>query len=215
MYPHRFFRDHRGYPKGYRVGVATRCNIPLFARFTAGAAVGAELQLMQASGLWEVLAWVLLPCSLDVVLNVRGGSLRESVALFLPRAEQRVAKVRGVDTPLWSNRFQYTTLYGEDEITAATRALLRKPIRADLVERLADYPFWDSAWVAPALRSSANPGCARSRAALPARFAIPPAPSVSVPAAAVIGPRPAPISRAASGNPLAPIPYERVAVPVR
>lgn len=188
--------------------------MPLFARFTAGAAVAAELQLMQASGLWEILAWVLLPCSFDVVLNVRGGSLRESVALFLPRAEQRVAKARGVDSPLWSNRFQYTTLYGEDEITAATRTLLRKPIRADLVERLADYPFWDSAWVAPALRSSATPGCARSRAVLPARFAIPPAPAIPVPAAAAIGPRLAPTPPAASGDPLAPIPYERVAVPV-
>lgn len=120
---------------------------PVFARFGAGAAVGGELALMRASGLWDVLAWVLLPCRFDAVIMPLRGTLDDTVPRFLAGSAARVARAEGGFRPVWATRFSFRLLEGEVEAEAATRRIVRRPLQARLTERLADYPFWDSVWL--------------------------------------------------------------------
>lgn len=151
----------------WHIAAATHGGRPTFARFAAGAAVGCELALMRAAGLWDVLAWVLLPARLEAVIAPLRARLDDTVPRFLARAGTRVAQVDDDPRPVWADRYGWRPLAGEDEAEAAARALLRKPLRAELVERLADYPFWDSVWLGAPARPRALPGpeCAVALAA--------------------------------------------------
>jgi putative transposase len=141
----------------YRVSAATRCGAPTFADFASGAAVAAELMLMQTSGIWDVVAWVLLPARFDAVILLRRGDLEDTTAAFLARAALRVMRVRDLACPVWGGRYTWHPIADDTQLAAAARALLRRPLRAHLTERLVDYPFWDSAWVSAATRVVAAP----------------------------------------------------------
>ena len=136
----------------WRVAAVTRHRAPTFADFASGAAVAAELALMQASGLWDIVAWVLLPSRLDVLVTLRRGNLEDAAAGLLARAALRVMQVRGPGGPVWDERYAWHAIHGDTEIAAAARELLRRPLQAQVTERLADYPFWDSCWVSAPTR---------------------------------------------------------------
>lgn len=141
----------------WHVSAVTQGHAPYFARFAAGAAVGCELALMEAAGLWDVLAWVLLPRRFDAVIAPLRGRLDDTVPGFLGRAAARAARVLDDPRPVWAERFTFRLLAGEGLAEATTRALLTRPLRSDLVERLADYPFWDSVWLGAPPRAAATP----------------------------------------------------------
>lgn len=145
----------------WHIAAATQRGRPAFARFAAGAAVGCELALMQSAGLWDVLAWVLLPSRLEAVIAPLRGRLDDTVPRLLARAAARVAQVEDDPRPVWAERFAWRPLAGLAEAEALSRALLAKPLRADLAERLADYPFWDSVWLGAPARPPALPGSVR------------------------------------------------------
>jgi hypothetical protein len=199
----------RSYP--CHIAVNTQGARPCFARFAAGAAVGCELALMRAAGLWDVLAWVLLPSRFEAVVAPLRGRLDDTAPRFLAHVADRVARVDDDPRPLWAGRFAYRALSGEGEAEAMSRALLRKPIRAELVERLADYPFWDSVWVGAPARAPAVP-------TVPADMAVSAAAVVSgAPAVSAVVARsrashaPGQVLRLTSRAP-APIPWERVTI---
>ncbi|HEX8739706.1 MAG TPA: hypothetical protein VF925_06150 [Casimicrobiaceae bacterium] len=192
----------------WHIAANTQNARPCFARFAAGAAVGCELALMSAAGLWDVLAWVLLPSRFEAVIAPLRGRLDDTAPRFLAHVADRVARVDDDPRPLWAGRIAYRALSEEGEAEAMSRALLRKPIRADLVERLADYPFWDSVWVGAPARAPAVP----TVAAVPAVRTVPAVPAVSAVVARTQVPH-------ASGQTLllpprapAPIPWERVTI---
>lgn len=175
----------------WHVATVTQGGRPTFAHFAAGAAVGCELALMRVAGLWDVLVWVLLPCRLDVVIAPLRGALGDTVPRFLARAAARVAHSTNDPRPVWADRFAWRPLYEEGQAEALSRMLLQKPLRAELVERLADYPFWDSAWLGAPARVSMpahDPLQARApppaRAPLPARAPVPVRASVPAPSGA-------------------------------
>ncbi|MHB8493903.1 MAG: transposase [Casimicrobiaceae bacterium] len=144
----------------WRIAAATCHGAPKFADFASGAAVGAELALMQASGLWDIVAWVLLPSRFDALVTLRRGNVEDATAGFLARAAERVRHRRDSGGPIWDARFEWRPVRGDAEIAAVARELLRRPLRAHLVERLADYPFWDSCWVPAGRRATAGPNAA-------------------------------------------------------
>jgi REP-associated tyrosine transposase len=141
----------------YRISAATRHGVPTFADFASGAAVAAELVLMQTSGIWDVVAWVLLPTRFDAVILLRRGGIDETASTFLAHAGMRVMRIRDLACPVWDGRYTWRPIADDTQLAAAARALLRRPLRAQLTERLADYPFWDSAWVSTASRAAAAP----------------------------------------------------------
>ena len=181
----------------YRIAAGTRHGTPHFADFASGAAVAAELALMQASGLWDVLAWVLVPARFDALILLRRGDLEDTTAAFLARAALRVMRVRDLACPVWDGRYTWLPIADDTQLAAVARALLRRPLRAHLAERLIDYPFWDSAWVSPVARVVAAPGRPPAGSTLAPTPS--PAPGSTVPGARPGGvPTPAPL-------PLAPV----------
>jgi len=190
----------------YRVSAATRHGVPTFAEFGSGAAVAAELVLMQTSGIWDVVAWVLLPARFDALILLRRGDLEDTTAAFLARAALRVMRVRDLACPVWDGRYTWHPIADDTQMAAAARALLRRPLRAQITERLADYPFWDSAWVSAAPRVVAAPARPIAGSTAGPTFGSTPslAPRSARPGSGADGvPEPAPLPMAPVAPPLA------------
>jgi len=48
---------------------------------------------------------------------------------------------------LWAHGFHDRALRREESLLDCARYIVLNPVRAGLVERCGDYPFWDAVWV--------------------------------------------------------------------
>jgi hypothetical protein len=48
---------------------------------------------------------------------------------------------------VWKPGFHDRALRHEDSMVDAARYIVANPLRAGLVERVGDYPFWDAIWL--------------------------------------------------------------------
>lgn len=96
----------------------------------------------------RVLAWVLLP---DQWLGLVEVGALDSLAIAIARMKTRTTRaVRRQEMgtgDLWDAAFEERPLAADEDVTAAARRLVARPLRAGLVQRIGDYPFWDAIWV--------------------------------------------------------------------
>ena len=95
----------------------------------------------------ELLAWVLMPDHFHalVVLGERRG-----LAALMQSAKGRSSHALGQGR-LWSAGYHDRALRSDDDLRIAARYVVANPMRAGLVSRLGDYPYWGSAWGEDAL----------------------------------------------------------------
>ena len=53
---------------------------------------------------------------------------------------------------VWARSYHDRALRVEDDVVGAARYVVMNPVRARLVERVGDYPFWDAVWVGESSR---------------------------------------------------------------
>lgn len=102
-------------------------------------------QLWQSSAL---LAWVLMPdhwhglVSLgeehDLASTIR--SLKANTARHVRLAAPHVPRV-------WASGYHDHALRSEEDMLEIARYIVLNPVRAGLVRRVRDYPFWDAVWL--------------------------------------------------------------------
>jgi REP element-mobilizing transposase RayT len=96
----------------------------------------------------RLLCWVLMPdhwhglielgdrFDLPRVLN----RFKASTALEANRSVGRIGAV-------WSRGFHDHALRAEEDLVSVARYVVLNPVRAGLVRRVWDYPFWDAIWL--------------------------------------------------------------------
>jgi REP element-mobilizing transposase RayT len=100
--------------------------------------------------LWHdatLLAWVLMPdhAHLLVVLG-HGGRLPTLMKRIKNVTALEIGRVTGRSTA-WQHGYHDHALREDESLRAAARYVVANPVRAGLVASVADYPFWDAAWV--------------------------------------------------------------------
>lgn len=86
-----------------------------------------HLHLLIALGTEESLS--------GVVQKTKSNTARELKACN-PRVEQ-----------VWAPAFHDRALRRDEDICGVARYLVLNPVRAGLVRRVGDYPFWDAVWI--------------------------------------------------------------------
>jgi len=56
-------------------------------------------------------------------------------------------RVMGRSGPVWEPAFHDRALRREDDMRSVARYIVANPLRAGLVDRIGDYPFWDCIWL--------------------------------------------------------------------
>ncbi|XXF07321.1 transposase [Pseudomonas sp. D2-3] len=106
-----------------------------------------ELYNAQASGLAESLAWVVMPDHLHWLVSLQKDSLSELMQRVKGRSALQVNSRLGRQGRLWQEGFHDRALHREEDVLSVARYIVANPLRAGLVTRVGDYPFWDAVWL--------------------------------------------------------------------
>lgn len=152
------FRGHRRV-RGERVSlpgqvchvmVATRGCTPWFDDFHVACEAVRAFRQPVALADATLLAWVLMPAHAhwlvelgsQVPLEALVSRMKASAGVLVNRMLFRAG-------PLWEPAFHGRVLAPVDDVRVVARHIIGGPLRAGLVERIGDYPFWDCVWLPP------------------------------------------------------------------
>lgn len=155
MHVEERFRGHRALQRGWalppgqihHVTVATRDRTAWFANFHVGCGVVRAFREPAVLGDVALLAWVLMPDHVHWLLETGDAPLEKVVARMKSASAVQANRILARAGPLWYPAFHDRALRHEDDLRAVARHIVATPLRAGLVERIGDYPFWDCAWL--------------------------------------------------------------------
>lgn len=93
------------------------------------------------------LAWVLMPDHWHGLIELGEGELLPDLVRRLKTNSSREVRVAfGRKRAVWAAGFHDRALRHEDHLEDMARYLVLNPVRAGLVLRVRDYPYWDAIW---------------------------------------------------------------------
>lgn len=98
------------------------------------------------------LCWTLMPDHLHVMVEL---GHTESLASLIRRVKCVTAGVANAIArrhgPVWMPGYHDHALRCDESAIAASRYLVLDPVRAGIVARVGDYPYWNCAWLEPGM----------------------------------------------------------------
>ncbi|MNQ47860.1 Transposase IS200 like protein [compost metagenome] len=131
----------------YLLTAVTHERVPLFSRWDCACLVAREIHATRGSTTLQTLAWVLMPDHLHWLVQLQTGTLEEHVQRLKSRSAIGLNALRNGSGRLWQKGFHDHALRREEDVRAVARYVVANPLRARLVTRLADYPFWNAIWL--------------------------------------------------------------------
>ncbi|HEY6093898.1 MAG TPA: transposase [Gallionellaceae bacterium] len=119
-----------------------------FAGFEAGRAAARCMENKAVLGDARMLAWVLMPDHLHALLQLGERDALSVVTNRLKSATARNANLalRRTGT-VWARAYHDHALRQEEDLQKIARYIVANPLRAGLVTRIGDYPFWNAIWL--------------------------------------------------------------------
>ena len=119
--------------------------------FTDPAAASVVARATADRRLWtssRLLAWVLMPDHWHGLVEL---GAHDYVPSLVQRVKANTARqvrqaVPGIER-VWAGAYHDRALRGEEQLIDAARYVVMNPVRAGLVRRVGDYPYWDAVWV--------------------------------------------------------------------
>ena len=144
---HRQLRRGRRSEKGqpYLLTTATINRRPVFGDWNVARTAASTITL--AAGDAEVICWVLMPDHLHIVLKLTEEPLAVVASRLKSRTSAAANKVMSGTGPLWQRGYHDRAIRNEAELISSARYAIANPVRAGLVKRIGDYPYWDANWV--------------------------------------------------------------------
>lgn len=121
---------------------------PFFAGFPAACSAARCFEDSVLLGESEMLAWVLMPNHAHWLLQLGDKDTLSDVIGRLKSASSRHAnRLLHRTGPLWSRAFHDHVLRKEEDLQTVARYIVTNPLRAGMVRRVGDYPFWNAIWL--------------------------------------------------------------------
>ena len=132
----------------YFITTVTHDREPLFRNFAHARLAIGELRRLNDCALVTSLAWVVMPDHLHWLLAL-GQSHSISIVAKMLKGRTATAINRGSARrgPLWQRAYYDHALRRDEDLAGVARYIVAKPLRADLVKKLGDYPHWDAVWL--------------------------------------------------------------------
>lgn len=134
----------------YLITVCCKDREKLFLDCHAARAVSSTLYSVLKDKKSEILAWVVMPDHMHLALQL---AEEETLAKTMNRINScsAIAGNRALNRlgQVWQGAYHDHALRDEEQLHAAIKYLISNPIRAGLVKKLADYPYWNIAIAEP------------------------------------------------------------------
>ena len=132
----------------YLVTTTTYRREPHFSRWEAASSMS---EVLACSSTWsphaELLCWVLMPDLWHGLVRLTGTvSLSHLVGAAKGRSAHAIRHV-AAGRRIWADGFHDRALRQDHDVLVAARYILANPVRAGLVPRVRDYPYWDAVWL--------------------------------------------------------------------
>jgi len=96
----------------------------------------------------KLLAWVLMPDHCHVLLELgEGDELCRLVNRLKSHSARRLRCEGVVGGRVWADGFHDRALRRDECLVEAARYIVLNPVRAGLVRRVGDYPYWNAVWI--------------------------------------------------------------------
>jgi REP element-mobilizing transposase RayT len=130
---------------------------PLFEDFDVACCAAALLADPAHWGPSRPLAWVLMPDHWHALFVLGAGdTLARRVGWLKGESARRLRGCLPRIDRVWATAYHDRALRREEDVQATARYVVMNPVRAGLVTRVGEYPFWDAVWLDAPPHS--NPG---------------------------------------------------------
>ena len=132
----------------YLVTTTTVQRKALFLNFDAARSAARCFENRQILNDSSLLAWVLMPDHVHWLLQLGERDVLDRLVSRLKSASARNANAilawRG---GVWVRSYHDHALRVEEDLPTIARYIVMNPVRAGLVRRIGDYPFWNAVWL--------------------------------------------------------------------
>lgn len=146
---HALRKGRASIPNGiYLVTTTTLERKKLFADFAVGCAAARCFENTELLGDAKMLAWVLMPDHAHWLLQLgERDALRRVVSRLKSASARHANRIRNSSGTVWARAFHDHGLRHEEDLQDMARYVVANPLRAGLVSRIGDYPFWNAVWL--------------------------------------------------------------------
>lgn len=133
----------------YLITTVTHLRQPVLSDFHCARIVVDTLRYTERCCGINSLSFVVMPDHLHWLLSLGDSTpLSRVVANVKRRSAFRINEhIDRTGTPVWQPGFHDYALRKEDEAKDVARYIVANPLRAGLVDKIADYPYWDAVWL--------------------------------------------------------------------
>ncbi|MQX54393.1 REP-associated tyrosine transposase [Alcanivorax sediminis] len=128
--------------QAYLVTIATRHRYPFFEDHGRARLVGRIMTDLESLGACHNWCYVVMPDHCHWMFSLKQRySLDQTVRML----KSKTSRLAGLS--LWQKGFHDHALRQETDLLPTARYVIANPLRAGLVERVGDYPYWNAAWL--------------------------------------------------------------------
>ncbi len=138
----------------YIITAVTHQRQKVFSHFSLGRLVVHTLRFQHQQQKVNSLAFVIMPDHIHWLFALQNDhSLAEIMQSVKGRSAHQIQKIRRAqgnissEQPLWQKGYHDHALQKEEDLQQTARYRVANPLRAGIVEKIADYPLWDAIWL--------------------------------------------------------------------
>jgi REP element-mobilizing transposase RayT len=138
----------------YLVTTVTQQRQKVFTDFSLGRLVVHALRYQHQQQKVNSLAFVIMPDHIHWLFALQNdSSLAEVMRSVKGRSAHKIQKIRrerneiSSRQALWQKGYHDHALRKEEDLQQTARYIIANPIRAGIVNKVADYPLWDAIWL--------------------------------------------------------------------
>ena len=126
----------------YHVTTATLHRRPVFSDFYAARALMRTLMQSDANRFTQTIACVIMPDHMHWLFTLEQD---KTISSLMRTVKSLSAKKIG--SPIWQKGFYDHAMRSEDNLQDTARYIVANPVRAGLVQKVADYPHWHAIYL--------------------------------------------------------------------
>ena len=95
----------------------------------------------------RLLCWVLMPDHAHWLIQLGADTDLGRLVGAMKSASAREVRRRGFACQVWARGYHDRAIRRDEDLLSVARYIVANPLRAGLVSRFGDYPFWDSVYL--------------------------------------------------------------------